>query len=146
MICIDASVLVAHSLSQDAFHEASNQFVRRVFIRNVPRCAPGLVLSECAGPVARRTGNEEMGRALTKFVEEFFEGELHPVSLALSWRAAEMAARCRLRGADADYVSTAEAHDATLVTWDQEMLDRGAAVVETRTPEQWIEANGADPA
>jgi hypothetical protein len=38
-------------------------------------------------------------------------------------------------------VAAAESHDATLVTWDQEMLDRGAAVVDTQTPKQWTEGN-----
>ena len=49
-------------------------------------------------------------------------------------RTTDIAASHRLRGADAVYVATAEAHDALLVTWDQEMLDRGGAVVETMTP------------
>ena len=35
----------------------------------------------------------------------------------------------------------ADTQDATLVTWDREMLDRGAAVVKTRTPKRRIEAN-----
>ena len=141
MICIDASVLVAHSLPQDYFHESSRQFVRRVFVQNRPRCAPVLVLPECAGPVARRTGDVEMGDDTAAFVERFFGTGLRPLSLPLGKRAGEIAARLRLRGADSVYVATADTQDATLVTWDREMLDRGAAVVKTRTPKQWIEAN-----
>jgi len=141
MICIDASVLVAYSLPQDTFHDASRQFVRRIFVKDVPRCAPVLIVPECTGPVARRTGDAEMGDDTGVFVEHFFEGGLDPISLPLGKRAARIAGRHRLRGADSIYVAMAEAHDATLVTWDQEMLDRGAAVVSTRTPEQWTEAN-----
>lgn len=63
------------------------------------------------------------------------------VDRELSWRSAQIAARHRLRGADSVYVATAESHDATLVTWDQEMRDRGAAVVDTQTPKQWTEGN-----
>ena len=47
----------------------------------------------------------------------------------------------RLRGASSIYVAMADTQDATLVTWDREMLDRGAAVVKTRTPKQRIGAN-----
>ena len=141
MICIDASVLVAHSLPQDYFHESGRQFVRRVFVQNRPRCAPVLVLPECAGPVARRTGDVEMGDDTAALVERFFGTGLRPFSLPLGKRAGEIAARLRLRGADSVYVATADTQDATLVTWDREMLDRGAAVVKTRTPKQWIEAN-----
>ena len=54
-------------------------------------------------------------------------------------RAAEVAARLRLRGADAVYVALAEEFNATLITWDNEMLQRGAAVAPTLTPSAWIE-------
>jgi predicted nucleic acid-binding protein len=39
---------------------------------------------------------------------------------------------------DAVYVAVAEAMGATLITWDDEMLARGAAKVPALTPSQWI--------
>jgi predicted nucleic acid-binding protein len=50
----------------------------------------------------------------------------------------QVATHHRLRGADSVYVAVAEAANATLITWDDEMLERGAGVVTTLTPLQWI--------
>jgi hypothetical protein len=84
-----------------------------------------------------------MGDDTAAFVERFFGTGLRPFSLPLGKRAGEIAACLRLRGADSVYVAMADTQDATLVTWDlgPGVLDRGAAVVKTRTPKQWIEAN-----
>jgi predicted nucleic acid-binding protein len=143
-VCIDASVLVGYALPQDAFHEESRQFLRSVYRRDVSRCAPVVVLPECAGPIARRTGDASFGERHAAFVEEFFGDSLLGESVAFGRRSAEIAARHFMRGADAQYVAAAEECDAVLVTWDREMLDRGAAVVDTQTPGQWLDAP-ADP-
>lgn len=137
MVCIDASVLVAQSLPQDAFHEPSHQFIRTVVREGKPRCAPVLVLSECAGAIARRTQEAELGAETARLLVEFF-GFLRPISEDLGHRAAKIASSHGLRGADALYVATAEDQEAQLVTWDQEMLDRGGSVVETATPKEWM--------
>ncbi len=79
-----------------------------------------------------------MGADLVQFVEQLPDVQLIPLDRPLTRRAAQMAAQHRLRGADAVYVATAEAQDATLITWDAEMLDR--AVVATLTPSEWLEA------
>jgi predicted nucleic acid-binding protein len=42
-----------------------------------------------------------------------------------------------LRGADALFLATARAAGATLVSWDDELLQRGGAV----TPSDWTAAN-----
>lgn len=55
-------------------------------------------------------------------------------------RAAELAAIYRLRGADAVYLAVAEEFGTTLVTWDGEMHTRGANVVTTMTPTEWLAA------
>jgi predicted nucleic acid-binding protein len=56
----------------------------------------------------------------------------------LADRAASLAARCKLRGADAVYVALAEALDQPLITLDQEILDRSSGVIETSTPSIWV--------
>jgi hypothetical protein len=42
-------------------------------------------------------------------------------------------------------VAVAEGHGATLVTWDAEMLRRGAAAVPVMTPAEWLAAQPAAP-
>jgi predicted nucleic acid-binding protein len=62
-------------------------------------------------------------------------------------RAAEIAIRQRLRGADAVYIAVAERMESTLVSWDQEMLERGQAIVTTARPDNllaaWTQENEA---
>lgn len=62
-----------------------------------------------------------------------------PLDLPVARRAAQIARDHRLRGADAVYVSVAEMFDSRLIAWDAEMLERGANVVTTMTPLEWME-------
>jgi predicted nucleic acid-binding protein len=73
-------------------------------------------------------------------IEDFPCINLIPLDLALARKAAQIAITYKLRGADAVYVAVAEAFDATLISWDQEMLSRSASAVTTMTPESWIGA------
>ncbi len=40
-------------------------------------------------------------------------------------------------------MSYTEENNATLITWDAELLQRGAAIVQTLTPQMWLEQYGA---
>jgi predicted nucleic acid-binding protein len=60
--------------------------------------------------------------------------ELIPVTEALAVRAAEIAASERIRGCDSIYVALAAQFEMDLVTFDGQQLERGAAIVVTRTP------------
>lgn len=62
-----------------------------------------------------------------------------PLDLPVARRAAQIARDHRLRGADAVYVSVAEMFGSRLIAWDAEMLERGADVVTTMTPLEWME-------
>jgi len=92
------------------------------------------VIPEAAGALSRRTGSTEKGQSLAERIGLLPQILLDGLTAEQARRTTDIAASHRLRGADAVYVATAEAHDALLVTWDQEMLDRGGAVVETMTP------------
>ena len=46
-----------------------------------------------------------------------------------------------MRGADAVYVAVAEEFGTMLITWDAEMLSRGAQAVAVMTPSDWLAAN-----
>jgi predicted nucleic acid-binding protein len=54
--------------------------------------------------------------------------------MAVAKQAARMAAEHRIRGCDAVYVSLADQLSDTLVTLDRQQLERGAALVNARTP------------
>lgn len=141
MVCIDASVFVAFGRPSEPDHEASVEFLSQVDEIEGGIVDPVLVEIECAGALARRTDNVDRALHFASRLKRLPGMNLLEVDRELSWRSAQIAARHRLRGADSVYVATAESHDATLVTWDQEMRDRGAAVVDTQTPKQWTEGN-----
>ncbi len=143
MICIDASVFVARMRTVEVNYADSQLFIKEVEWRGLLVCAPVLVLPECASALARPTGDTAKGRRLTRFVQRFVGEQLIPLTLPAAICTAEIAAECRLRGADACYVATAEAMQATLVTWDAQMYERGSAVVSTATPAEWFEQQAA---
>jgi predicted nucleic acid-binding protein len=53
-------------------------------------------------------------------------------------QAAALGAQHKLRGADAVYLASAALFAAELVTLDREQLDRGAAIVQTLTPADFL--------
>jgi predicted nucleic acid-binding protein len=137
---IDASVLVAAARAEESQYAVSLAFLEQVQRREFSIFCPVLVLPECSAAIARPTGDETLAEELVGLIEAFPGLHLVPLSLHLAHRAARIAAVHRLRGADAIYVAVAEEFEALLVTWDLEMLERGALVVQTATPQGWIES------
>jgi predicted nucleic acid-binding protein len=137
-VTIDASVFVATTRSKETQHSVSRQFVEEIQRRQIDLFCPLIVLPECAAAIARPTGEAELGEQLVALVTSLLNMNLANLDSTLAHRAAQIAAYYRLKGADAIYVAVAEAFDATLVTWDNEMLERGASIVSTMSPAQWL--------
>ncbi len=137
-ITIDASVFVSSARTEEAHYQASRRFLVQVQGQNIALFCPILVLPECAAAIARPTGDAVLGEELVALIETIPGLQLVHLDSFLAHRAAEIAARHRLRGADAVYIAVAEAFASTLITWDTEMLERGAAIVTTMTPAQFL--------
>lgn len=131
---IDASVFVAASRPAESNHTISFEFLQRIDKQDILTSCPTLLLTECAAAIARATHNENLAQQLVILVEALPGLTLVPLSRTLAYRAAEIAIRHRLRGADAIYVAVAEQVGHILVSWDHEMLERGQAIVKTATP------------
>ncbi len=144
-ITIDASVFIAATLTAEPHHADSLAFLKEVRAAQSDLVCPSLVLPECAVVVARRTGNSVLALTLVAEIEIWPRRQLTQLTISRARRAAEIAADHRLRGADSVYVATAEEFGAVLVTWDDEMLKRGVAVVTTMTPDDWLKAQQASP-
>ena len=145
MICIDASVFVAAARAAEEQHADSMAFLREVQAQGEEVNCPTLVLPECAAAIARRTGDPDLAQQLVLLIEQYPRLQLVALTLPLAQRAVQIAAMHQLRGADAVYVAVAGAVGARVITWDVEMLDRGAAVVPTATPTMWLEESAAGP-
>lgn len=137
-ITVDASVFVAAARTEEVHHLASRQFLLQVRAQDTNLFCPTLILPECAAAIVRPTGSAALGEELVTLIEGF--PGLHLVSLdpSLAHRAVQIATHHRLRGADSVYVAVAEAFSTALITLDAEMLERGADVVTTMTPSQWM--------
>jgi predicted nucleic acid-binding protein len=136
---IDASVFVASARSDESNYLTSRRFLSEA--RSEEVYCPTLALAECAAAIARQTGDCHMAGEMVGMIECFPGINLVSLDLPLARRAAQIAVEHRLRGADAAYVALADAYDAALISWDQEMLKRCPAAVETMTPAQWLEAH-----
>lgn len=139
-LTIDASIFVAASRAPEASHTVSLDFLRRVEEQGLSIFCPTLALAECAAAIARRTDREDLAEKLVAFIESFPNLYLVSLDAALAHRASEIAIAHRIRGADSVYVAVAESANTDLITWDDEMLQRGRNLVSTLTPVEWIDS------
>jgi predicted nucleic acid-binding protein len=136
---LDASVFVASARTSEIHHTDSLDLLQAIQEQAAIVFCPTLVLSECAAALARQTNLPSLPEKLLAYIEDYPQLSLIPLDVFMARRAAQMAIHHRLRGADAVYAAVAEAFNATLITWDQEMLARCPAAVPTLTPAIWIE-------
>ena len=131
---IDASVWVSVFVPEDAHHLPSRRWLERHIEVGGLVAGPSLLLVEVAGAVARRTGLPGFGlRAIDQILDT--PGlRLVALGLAEGEIAARLAARLRLRGADAVYAEVARVLQVPLVTWDRELHDRASALVTVLSP------------
>jgi predicted nucleic acid-binding protein len=139
---IDASVIVSAAHAPDVNHTDSFEFLRRIRLQNEGVFCPTLVLTECAAAIARQTNLPDQAQRVLSHIEAFPNMSLISLDLDLARRAAQIAISQRLRGADAVYVAVAESFEATLITWDSEMVSRSAPVASALTPADWINQAG----
>lgn len=141
MLTVDANVFISAASPADVFHADSDEFLRRIRRFRLPLHCPALLLPETASGIVRPTGDLLAAQMAVISVQTFPGIQLISLTEARSQAAAQIALMCRLRGADAVYVALAQEMGTTLITWDSEMLARGAQAVPTMTPTDWLAAN-----
>ncbi|MBN1812730.1 MAG: PIN domain-containing protein [Anaerolineae bacterium] len=138
ILTIDASVFVAAARPQESHYSVSRQFLRQARLQDAMVFCPTLVLPECVAAIVRPTGDIALAEELVALIAGYPGLRLVNLDPPLAHQAAQVAIHHRLRGADSVYVAVASAANATLITWDDEILTRGAGIVTTRTPLQWM--------
>lgn len=133
-VVVDASVYVAMLKHAEPGHEASQKWYNETLVSGMPLAAPLPFLAEVAGAISRSTGDTDLAQDVIAQVQALGVIELIPINEVLGARAAEIAAKYRLRGCDALYVVVAEQLGAELVSLDREQLERGTAVIPTHQP------------
>lgn len=137
---IDASVFVSLCLEEDAFHEQAVSFFRVIAESRHLMLAPTLLLAEVAGAVARQRGGHRFGDVAVLRLRQL--QSLHFVSAGeeFALKAARLAARHSLRGADSFYVTVARESKTTLVTLDDELLRLPDSLAQAVSPKDWLKA------
>jgi len=138
ILTVDASVFVAAARPAEAQSKESVAFLRQARAEAAALVCPTLVLPECAGAVARPTRDAATATEVRALIRRLRGLSLVSLALGLADRAADLAVAHRLRGSDAVYVAVAQAFGASLITWDEEMLERAPAVVPTMKPSDWL--------
>jgi predicted nucleic acid-binding protein len=134
MYTLDASVHVSALNPHEPESADSQAFLRLVHEHQIPLVSPTLLPVEVAAAIARTMGDRDRATALAALVLDWPNQTLVPLDEDLADRAADLAARLRLRGADAVYAATAEQYGTILITLDRQQLDRLPPQVRTARP------------
>ena len=134
MPVVDASVCTALFSPRELQHVPSRIWFREARRGDEQVVAPVILLAEVAAALGRGLGDAELVDYAVGILRSRRWVDLFPVTQALATRAAKIAADQKIRGCDAIYVALAQQLGMELVTLDSDQLDRGAAVIKTRTP------------
>ena len=129
MFVVDASVWVSSFLTSDANHALASRWVDRAMEREAEIYAPAVLLAEVAGSVARVTGNPLAGIERANHLLNTLNLQIVVQDTRSYLAAARLASQLRLRGCDALYVQIAVEQDSTLVSLDEQQVERSGSVV-----------------
>lgn len=131
---IDASVFLNAFNPYEPGQAESNRLLSLLQERAAPIIVPTLLLPEVAAGIARGSRDTELATKFAAALSQLPYTVFVSVDESLARRAAEVAARYRLRGADAIYAAVALRFGSTLVTLDHQQRERVAEAVATRWP------------
>lgn len=134
MAVVDASVYVALVNARESEHARCWDWFRSVALGGESIVAPTILLAEVAAALSRGAGDPALAHRAARLLTRSGMVDLPQVTQSLAERAAEIAAEHRICGCDAVSVALADRAGDTLVTLDQQQLDRGAACVTVRAP------------
>jgi predicted nucleic acid-binding protein len=134
MYTLDASVHISALNSLEPESGASQALLRLVHQRQIPLLCPTLLPVEVAAAIGRLMDDADRAVAMAALVRDWPNQTLVPLDSAVVDRASDLAARSRLRGADAVYAAVAQQYGTTLITLDRQQLERLPPEVRTARP------------
>lgn len=138
LLTIDSSVFVSRARAQDVGHPESAAFLQWVRATRPRLFIPTLVFPEVAAALSRTGSDREVAHRYALAIASLPNTVLVALDEEVAQQAAALAARHKLRGADAVFIAAAAMFAAELVTLDAEQRERGAAVVQTHTPQAFL--------
>ncbi len=141
-LTVDASVWMnARSPGEKGYTE-SKKALMIIEEMNIPVFCPSILIVELSASVSRATGDEKAGILFSRLVSELPNIELLPVTLELAKDAAVIAAKLKIRGADALYCAVAVNKKSVLLSRDREQIERAKGLIEVMKPEDFNAAFG----
>lgn len=131
---IDASAAMAAFVPTEPGHAASVDLLARCRAGTLKLVMPTVALPEIAAALARASVTGEDCRDVCAALLGVCGVAVVSLDNVVALQAADIAATCRMRGADACYVALAEMLNVPVVTLDREMLARSRERVEAVTP------------
>ncbi|MBI4171042.1 MAG: type II toxin-antitoxin system VapC family toxin [Candidatus Aenigmarchaeota archaeon] len=146
LITLDSSVIVASVMEKEEHHDACAKLMNKLSKAEYDAAVPYSVLVEVTASVKRRTDSEELATIIENDLKNISSINFFELS---EWRTEEavvIAAKTGLRGMDAIIVQIAKEHDASLVTLDNEIVQRAQSIVNIIKIEDILskERNGED--
>ncbi len=141
MVTMVAIVFVSAASTAEVQYTSSLAFVQHITQNRIAVLCPALVLPETSAGIYRATNNFLLAAETVTTMQQIPESRFVSLTQQRARQAVQITLSLRLRGADAVYVAVAQESGAVLVTWDSEMLARGAGAVTVQTPAAWLAAN-----
>ena len=135
-IVVDASVLVATAIPDEAGHGSALALVDRCIREHMPFIEPAIMIPEVLGAVTRMTGRPRLAHRLLAAYRSRADFSVLPVEVAVAESAGDIASLQRVKGCDAIYLALARELALPLVTLDREQRERAPEDVEVLTPEE----------
>ena len=136
MYCIDASVIVNSFFPGESHHQDSRELMKKIQTNQINVYLPEIILPEVSSAIARGTNDSDLA---IEFVEQLLAiptFNFIPIDREISFLAAELAARYKLKGADAIYVATAKYFNTPLITLDLHQKEKAHLCINVFTPKE----------
>lgn len=135
ILTLDASVFVAACRPREPGHHAGRILLELLQHADIPFVEPSILPIEVGSALCRAEGNPDLARSYAQAILALPRLLLVTLDTRMTERALATALQCRLRGADALYVTAAAQYGSRLVTLDAEQLERSPRAVSACTPE-----------
>jgi predicted nucleic acid-binding protein len=137
VLVVDASVWVGAADASDPSSADSRAFLSAIATRQLPIALPSIARIEVACALARRLRDTSAAQRLADALLASPLVRERPLDADTVRKAITLGTQAFLRGADAIYAALTEHLGATLVAWDDELVQRAGAV----TPTTWLAKN-----
>ncbi len=135
---LDSSVVVNAYTLGEIGHSESDQVLEVLSDKNIRVISPTLLLVEVAASIARTQNDTKLGIRIADNLKNMISLVLIPLNDDLTKESVKIAAKYRLRGADAVYVAVCRKYGTALITRDVEQYTRSEQIISAFTPAEWL--------